>query len=446
MIDTIVEAPKPKHLPEQRVRLLWPALATAITFPVLMAIASVFLLWSVHAWNTPAWVLLLSVILLTTFGFFATWRLMLDWAKRNFQFSLRGMLIAMSVLAITIGAVSRPLHERMRFSQAVSSIIVNGGYPERWTSGDENWLEANLGYDPFGEVLSIEVRTDRAVPSLLHNSNAFAGLEHLSFWSGTTDASVKYAAEFDKLAKLTKGSFYDTQLTDNGMQHLGDWARVRQLFFNGGAFTDKGLLHLTNLRELESLFILGDEKGILPITDMGLTHVGKMANLKKLRLIGIPITDAGLANLQDLTYLERLVIRRTNVTENGLRSLCQVLPNCLVVSDFASFPFPEQIRQISIWKDYPEKQQLLTISDPAQIGAVMMCLESFVSQYKGGWRPEWDGDSQGSISLEIEGANRLLCRPSFGDGFLQSAWGLYCPLSSSDASELRQILDIDTTD
>lgn len=446
MIDTIVEAPKPKHLPEQRIRLLWPALATAITFPVLMAIASVFLLWSVHAWNTPAWVLLLSVILLTTFGFFATWRLMLAWAKRNFQFSLRGMLITMSLLAITIGAVTSQLHQRMRLGQAVLNVAENGAYPEHWTGEDENWLEANIGYDPFGELQSIEVRTDQAVPSLLHNSDAFTGLKHLSFWSGTTDASVKYAAEFNKLPKLTRGSFYNTQITDNGMQLLGDWARVRQLFFNGGAFTDKGLLHLTNLPELESLFILGDEIGILPITDKGLTHVGKMANLKKLHLIGIPITDAGLANLQDLTYLERLVIRRTNVTENGLRSLCQALPNCLVTSEFASFPMPEQIRQISVWKDYPEKQQLLTISDPAQIAAIMMCLERFASQYKSGWSREWDGDTQDSISLEIEGPNRPLGRTCFGDGFLQNTWGSYCPLSSSDASELRQILGIDTTD
>ena len=34
MIDAIVEAPKPKHLPEQRIRLLWPALATAIAYSV----------------------------------------------------------------------------------------------------------------------------------------------------------------------------------------------------------------------------------------------------------------------------------------------------------------------------------------------------------------------------------------------------------------------------
>jgi hypothetical protein len=433
-------------MPEQRIRLLWPALATAIAFPVLIANAFVFLLWTIHAWNTPVWVVLLSVILLAALGLYATWRLILAWAKRNFQFSLRGMLIAVSVLAITIGVVSHQLHQPMRLSQAVLNVAENGGYPEHWTVEDENWLEARLGYDPFGEVLSIKVRTDQAVPSLLHNSDAFTELEQLSFMSGTTDASFKHAAEFNKLPKLSRGSFYNTQMTDNGMQHLEDWTRVRHLFFNGGAFTDKGLEHLTNLKELESLFILGDEIGILPITDKGLTHVGKMANLKKLHLIGIPITDAGLENLQDLTNLERLSIRRTNVTENGLHSLCKALPNCLVVGDFASFPIIEQIRQISIWKDYPERQQLLTISDPGQIAEIIMCLERFVRQHKGRWSRDWDGDTQDSISLEFQGPNRLLCRPSFGDGFLQYGWGFYSPLSRSDASELRQILGIDTSE
>ncbi len=225
-----------------------------------------------------------SVILLTTLKLYA----MLAREKRNFQIGPRGIIIAMSVLVLvaTIGSMIRPLRQHM----ALLKVAENGGYREQWNFEDKNWLEANFGYNPFGEVLSLTVRADKAVPSLLQNSDAFPELQQLSFQSKTTDASVKYAAEFNELSKLTCGAFYHTKMTDSGMQFLEDWTRVRTLFFNGGSFTDKGLMHLTNLPALETLLILGDKTGP-PITDQGLTHVRKMANLKNLHLIRIPITE-----------------------------------------------------------------------------------------------------------------------------------------------------------
>lgn len=230
MIDASIEAPKAEHPPEQRIRLRWPVLGTAIAFPMFMGVALAFLLWVIHLWDTTVWdpsfwLVPLSVILLAAIVLYTTWRLISAWAERNFRFSLQSMLVAMSVVALAIGTAS----QSYRRGIAVLDVAANGGYPENWSNREQNWLESRLRYDPFNEVQSLTVRSDQAIPSLLQHSSAFPELEQLSFRRGSTDASLRYAAEFNKFPKLTSGAFYVAAPNDKGMQHLRDWTRVQSL-------------------------------------------------------------------------------------------------------------------------------------------------------------------------------------------------------------------------
>ncbi len=441
MIDTHTEVRAAIGIPRQQTHLLWPALATLVAYPIFMVIASTFFLWMIHLFDPPHWLATSSLLLLAVVGLYATWRLMSTWANHNFQFSLRGLFVAMSVAAILLGTAGRTFQQRM----AVMDVVANGGSPEGWFFEEKNWLETHLGYDPFNKVQFLDVRADQAIPSLLKHPEVFAELEQLSFCQGSSDASLRYASDFNKLPKLTSGAFYRTTPTDHGIQHLKDWTRVRSLFFNGSPFTDKGLAHLEKLPELESLTLIGDEGPGMSITDQGLTHIGKMSHLKLLSLTGIPITDAGLKDLRNLTHLEKLLIHRSGVTKKGLQQLCRVLPDCWVSSDWNHFPVPTQIRQIAVWKETPTRQQLLTISDPDQIVAIMKWLEKFSSQNPVGWKRDWDSKSQENISLDIEGPHRCLCQMSFENDFFYSGWGSRCPFSNAHANELRRLLGVEAT-
>lgn len=62
------------------------------------------------------------------------------------------------------------------------------------------------------------------------------------------------------------------------------------------------------------------------LSDNGLTEVGKLKNLTRLRAEKTAVTDAGLANLQELTYLESLNLYGTSITDEGLAHLAN-LPN-----------------------------------------------------------------------------------------------------------------------
>jgi len=438
MADTNTEVPEDDSTSIRKASLLWPALATILAFPVIVAVVSLLLLWLVHSWNAPPWALLLFAIPLITIGSYALWYWMRSWAERRFRFSLKGMLLGMTLVAVVLGTAGRSLLQLFRQEQAVWNIAASGGSFDSWNIEKDNWLKARIGYDPLGGVEAIDVRTAQVIPALLQNPDPFTELRHLCFGRRATDAFLKYAAELNQFPKLDSAQFIGAPLTDNGMRHLKQWTRLKNLFFNGGAFTDKGLAHLTSLPNLEILGILGDEIGALPITDKGLEHIGKMPHLKILNLTGIPITDAGLASLQSLPNLERLAFRRTNITEEGFRNFCEAQPNCWTLGEYAFFPIATQIRQISVWNDLPKEKLVATISDPIQIVAI----RNFLQRHVDSNTHERDNNLKAHFSIKIEGPDRCLCQIHLKDECFFTVYGSYYRMTNSEADELRRLLDI----
>lgn len=63
-----------------------------------------------------------------------------------------------------------------------------------------------------------------------------------------------------------------------------------------------------------------------------LEHLGRMTDLKDLRLCDSQITDAGLRHLKGLANLKYLdVTYSTEVTEEGIEELRKALPNCTIL-------------------------------------------------------------------------------------------------------------------
>jgi hypothetical protein len=93
--------------------------------------------------------------------------------------------------------------------------------------------------------------------------------------------------------------------------------------------------------ELENLADLALETISLndvPITDEGITHVCRNAQLRRVWLAGTAITDASLARLGALPHLERLDVRRTLVTAEGIAALTGRRPRLHVLTDMAPAP------------------------------------------------------------------------------------------------------------
>jgi len=66
------------------------------------------------------------------------------------------------------------------------------------------------------------------------------------------------------------------------------------------------------------------------ITDKGLRHLSSLKNLEWLALAGAKVTDAGLKELAGLDQLLYIGLSKTKVTNAGLNELKKTLPDCQV--------------------------------------------------------------------------------------------------------------------
>lgn len=116
-------------------------------------------------------------------------------------------------------------------------------------------------------------------------------------------------------------------ITDKGLAHLGTLPNLKHLSIsrihfsdpkmNKEYYTDKGLAELANCRLLDELNI-----GSIGITDVGIDHIAKLNNLKKLMLFGCEnVTDAGLAKLSGLKSLTNLYVKSADISIEGLNNL-----------------------------------------------------------------------------------------------------------------------------
>jgi hypothetical protein len=89
-------------------------------------------------------------------------------------------------------------------------------------------------------------------------------------------------------------SLSDLGLADDDLRLLDEAPTTYGLFLFNNRLTDKGLVHLKNLHELETL----DLRRNGAITDAGLVHLQNLKNLKNVYLMRTSVTLAGVNKLQ----------------------------------------------------------------------------------------------------------------------------------------------------
>ena len=94
--------------------------------------------------------------------------------------------------------------------------------------------------------------------------------------------------------------------------------------------SDLGLSELKELAQLRKLNLLGTQ-----VTDTGLESLVGMTQLEELVLYRTQVTNAGLEKLKQFKHLTSLDLRYTRTTRSGVASLQAALPHCQV--DFVDF-------------------------------------------------------------------------------------------------------------
>jgi hypothetical protein len=231
--------------------------------------------------------------------------------RRWFQFSLRTLMIGVTLVAIPCGWFGMKVERARKRHQAVETIRKLGGYVhydyEMDSSGFSllltpppapDWLINLLGIDFFADVAMVELPSSFPPDLRRHIDDDKPPPEDLRLKNER--ATVICLKQLPVLPHITNLKLIETQVTDDQLKYLEGLEELQMLWLNSTPVGDAGLVHLQKLPQLRYLVLLFDTR----------------------------VTDAGLKHLQGMSQLRELSLDDTNVTGAGKTELKKALPKC----------------------------------------------------------------------------------------------------------------------
>ena len=148
---------------------------------------------------------------------------------RWFQFSLRTLLVVVTLCAIPCSWLAVKMQKAKREQEAAAAFKTLGGGVAWSAPSGPVWFRTLIGDDIFIHVELLDLG-DTTV----------------------TDAELEYLMELSQLQTLT---LWKTKVTDAGLQHLTGLSRLQELCLGRTMVTDTGLEHLEGLSQLKSLWL-----------------------------------------------------------------------------------------------------------------------------------------------------------------------------------------------
>lgn len=274
-----------------------------------------------------------------------------------FRFSLRTLLIAVTVVAAVLGWKVNAVQNRRRTVAEIEKdkrcyVCYDYLDPATEPPGPQ-WMRRFLGDDFFSDVKEVTIFSDKLptngqhdIDALVHHIATLSNLKTLQIDSGNlTDGQLEIITRLSKLQDLEVTStristgiahacrlkhltvlrLYESHTTDSDLSQLALVRQLEVLTLESNEITDSGLSHLAVLTNLKDLQLLSDK-----ITNSGLPVIAALPKLRYLNLWNAQITDAGLAHLKRLAHLEIIELHNTGVTQAGADDLQKALPQCLV--------------------------------------------------------------------------------------------------------------------
>ena len=118
-----------------------------------------------------------------------------------------------------------------------------------------------------------------------------------------TDAGIAHIA---KLSNLRKINLSNTTINDDGFYQLSKLTNLQYLdlyFESEKYFSAKGFKHLSKVKSLQSLNLIGTD-----INTLELAQIEKLSNLETLAIFGNGITDAGIKRVANMDSIKVLTI------------------------------------------------------------------------------------------------------------------------------------------
>ena len=193
--------------------------------------------------------------------------------------------------------VPRPLREwvdRNMVSNVVQvNLVYNDDQPQR-IDNTQVTDEALAHLPNFRRLKVLLLHSTQATDEGMKYVGRLKGLERLYMWDARElgDYGVQQLARLHKLKYL---HINGSRITDESLRVIGRLEQIEGLSLQGNRFTDRGLVHLKNLKRLESLWI---GTGETQITDQGLRIIARLPALKELDIQGSPVTLDGLERLK----------------------------------------------------------------------------------------------------------------------------------------------------
>ncbi len=223
--------------------------------------------------------------------------------RRWFQFSLRALLVFVTLSAIPCSWLAVKLREAKREEAAAAAFEKAGGYVV-W---DEKCAGTGVASRRLGRTFlcaccrSGVLWGDEVKDGTLVHLDATNHLQGLVLSTpNVTDAVLEHLQGLRELKKL---GLYPTQVTDAGLEKIARFKQLETLALRGTQFTDAGLRKLAGLSKLQTLLLVDTNS-----------------------------TDAVLEHLQRMKQLNYVYLDRTRATAEGVKKLRQALPTCEVIN------------------------------------------------------------------------------------------------------------------
>jgi hypothetical protein len=272
--------------------------------------------------------------------------------RRWFRFSLRVLLIVVTVLCVWLGIQVNAARRQKNALEAILKAGSTVGFdyqvtppPTGFPVGDIDtqieaphtvpvWLRQIFGEDFFRTVVMCNLDSkaislaDFTEIANLPNLKA-VGLRDVIILS--EDGGVNRAIQdsdltvLHQLGQLEVLGINRSVADGSGLAKLANPSGLKLLFFDGNPISDVGAEEIGKLLSLEYLSLIEAR-----VKDNQLKHFRTLMRLKYLSLRSTVISDAGLVYLKTLRNLATLDLARTQVTSSGIRELQKALPNCKI--------------------------------------------------------------------------------------------------------------------
>jgi internalin A len=275
-----------------------------------------------------------------------------------------------TALGVWLGLVVNRVHKRQQAVQAIQKLegVIHfdhqydekGGFHENADLPGPAWLRKAVGDDFFRKVAVIDFASgsgglkrqrSKVGDDDLRHLEALPGIKHLELSRNraVTDRGLVHLRSLKNLEALY---LHKMSIEGPGLEHIKHLPQLHHLNLEHSPLQDAGLEHIGEMTQLLTL-----QLGNTNVTDAGVANLVALSDLQNLSLAGADVSDRSVVHLKRLGRLEHLSLSRTNVTAAGVAELKAALPNCAI---HVSYGLGMQPRTPPLWPEgvKPTRQDL----------------------------------------------------------------------------------------